>query len=414
MMDTFEEISWIGRGSNGTVFLLRHDATNYAGKVMLDAGADAARELLIASVLTEAYTDAASATDVTAPIVKYYDSGTAQWKRSAVSDFFEPKIPVEQIRDVRRTDVLQSSRAAAYPDEMVDVSLMLMEYAGPNTLHDLLAGDFTDRVALWEEVVLAVVCQTMCTLDALGMMFNFNHLDLSTSNVILNESAEASVYRHALASDTVYYVRSSYQAKLMDFGSSRLQYQNQELVPDWTGNTYQAGGARPNTPAHFVPWADITALALAMLASMSSATWRALPRESPLFDVLLSMLPVSLPAGDQLSEVIMVLRGFILLRKAGDESVMDIQPIRPTAATARLVVYAPLDAGPSPRSVLQANPAAFDRHLNYRPVDADRVLDQTLHVGDQSPATRAAWRALQSASGAARRRVTMAQKRKDA
>lgn len=413
-MDTFEEISWIGRGSNGTVFLLRHDATNYAGKVMLDAGADAARELLIASVLTEAYTDAASATDVTAPIVKYYDSGTAQWKRSAVSDFFEPKIPVEQIRDVRRTDVLQSSRAAAYPDEMVDVSLMLMEYAGPNTLHDLLAGDFTDRVALWEEVVLAVVCQTMCTLDALGMMFNFNHLDLSTSNVILNESAEASVYRHALASDTVYYVRSSYQAKLMDFGSSRLQYQNQELVPDWTGNTYQAGGARPNTPAHFVPWADITALALAMLASMSSATWRALLRESPLFDVLLSMLPVSLPAGDQLSEVIMVLRGFILLRKAGDESVMDIQPIRPTAATARLVVYAPLDAGPSPRSVLQANPAAFDRHLNYRPVDADRVLDQTLHVGDQSPATRAAWRALQSASGAARRRVTMAQKRKDA
>lgn len=409
LRDTFE-MSWIGRGSNGAVLRLRWADQNYAGKVMVDAGTDAVRELLIASVLTEAYTDAAAATVVTAPIVKYYDSGTAQWKRRDVSDFFVPMIPAAEMPGVRRVNLMQLSRATSHPDEMVDVSLMVMEYAGPYTFHDLLGSDYVAQLALWQEVVLAIVCQTMCTLEALGVMFRFNHLDLSTANIILNKGAERDVYRHAVSSDTVYYVRSAYQAKLMDFGSSRLEHQDQTLAPEWTGNTYQSGGAQPNTPQHFVPWADVTALGLAMLASMSPDTWRALPRESPLFDVLLSMLPMSLPAGDKLSNDLLIIRGFILLRKAGEESALNLDPIAHMAAAARLVVYAPLDAGPSPRDVLQANAAAFDRYLNYRPGAEDRVVDQTLHIGDQSPATRAAWRALQSA----RRRVAMAQKRKDA
>lgn len=380
--------SWLGRGSYGLVLLAvpRADPSQqYALKLMFGDEVAVAREAHIAMLLASLYIDNAPRSRVRTPVVKTYDYGKAMWPIADVRRLLEQThAPTQQDYSAWLSEWASQSE--------VPVSALTMEMAGPNTLWSLMIYPVHLSADEYAQAMVSVLLQVLLTLNDLQHMVHAVHYDLRADNVLVQQEPQPVVYHWTASSDMAYTLRTQYTARLADFGMARLEYSGpsgQGLVFDADiGYDFAEGAPRGEA---YRPWADMQLLAVSLMLGMPYYRVLQLPR-SPLWTLLAAMTAMQTAPGEPLALVHAYFQA--LSTQASSPSADQHRMASAAAESARSRVADPLPDTPLPsaRTVLHATRALF---ANAVAQPGEQIFDMSLHVGDQSSATQAAWAAVQ-------------------
>lgn len=399
MVDATFARTVIGAGAYGMVFAVttRDSAQRrYALKVEAAELGSGHREAAVGMLMTALYAAGQNPEPMRLPVIKFYDSGTGVWDREQVLNFFGGASPTTR-------DLMEF----AFPDDTTPtatVNLSLMELSGGTSLNvfirDQQRAFRPHKQYKAQKPILDIVVQLLLTLANLQKAFEFVHYDIHSGNIkIETDTTKNYVWHYTVSSDTSFNVRSNARPVLLDFGVSRLRYQDKLYFSSEELYNLKEGQMR-----EYRPWADLVRLACSVITRMDTTLYYSLNSKMGLLRVLLEMFSTEvedIPA----TQDYLTVQGS--LRSQFDPSdprskMVSFQLVAPAAerlSASVIIEPKPGTTGATAYRVLHECRAELMEYIMYAPTAEDTVVDMTLHIGRESLATEAAWKAVEK-SGA--------------
>lgn len=397
---TFFKQEVIGAGSFGLVYrVATKDAARrqYALKVEITDAESNHREAAVGMLMTALYAAGQSAENALLPVIKFYDSGTGTWTRTEIELFFG------DLSFALRDELM----GYAFTDDDVTeavVNLSLMELSRGTSLdvfvrnqQRLFAPKNQDQ---GHKAILDIIVQLLLTLSDLQNAFEFVHYDVHSGNIkIETDTTKKYVWHYTVSSDTVFNVRSDSRPILLDFGLSRLRYKDKLYFNPGEFYDLEAGEL-----GEYFPWADVVRLGCAVLRRMGAGLYDALVPSSALLVVLAKMFSTKVEDSSDTEDYRLIQTALWSKRhpQSPKAQVIDYEKVADAADgfdKVMVIQPRPGTTGVSAYSVLNKCRTALVEYISYAPTADETVVDMTLHIGRQSLATRAAWKAVEK-SGA--------------
>ena len=397
--DTFDR-TIIGAGSFGMVFAVTtKDAAQrrYALKVELALLGSSHREAAVGMLMTALYAAGQNAESARLPVIKFYDSGTGVWTRKEIHAFYS------DASCYKRLELM----GYAFPNDHVTeatVNMSLMELSRGTSL-DVFIRDqqlsFSDtKQHKAQKPILDIVVQLLLTLSDLQNAFEFVHYDIHSGNIkVETDTTKNYVWHYTVSSDTSFNVRCSARPILLDFGVSRLRYKDKLYFSADALYNREEGQLK-----EYRPWADLVRLGCSVLRRMGAGVYYSLSPSRNLLFVLYELFATEVEELPATVDYLLVQKALWSRLHPHDPKSKEVAYYDVSTAAERLGASVIIDPKPgtvgvSAYSVLKNCRTALAEYIAYAPTAEDTVVDMTLHIGRESLATQAAWKAVEK-SGA--------------
>lgn len=386
---------YVANGSFGAVFSIKQrDVPNpkkFALKISVDKNpALLAREAHISMLLTTLYVDNGDVFNSLMPVVPTYDYTMAKWTYEDLEAFiwhFK-----QQSNNTQLDLILDRLRIVDNP-----VGLILMKLVRGKTI-----ATFMPKVPDSEYVaqLTQMMLQLLLALNDLQLMVGFVHNDMHAGNVLVEELPEPVVLYYKLNNATSFNIKTKYLIRIIDFGSTRVEWEKTIHYPSVDSHTVVGKGS--TTLEEFRPWVDMMTLAASLIGTMTRDQYALLRESPPTINLLTAML--SLPVDETLEETAPLLKLRALVQQIGtaDKELPLVADVRRARLGMHGDIYLPDPASksplPRPMDVVMGAAQAFDSYQKFVPTTDDKVHDMSLQVGDKSAATIATARAMKAGS----------------